>query len=329
MSTPVASTDQLLGSRLWRTGLRVIQVGAIIAFCLALIRPHSIIIIGASPMSRLALQAVHNSQPASAARSLSPLEESWQPAAPSVAIWYSAARWYGRTTGSTGMRWLVRRNTGSGRKHHQSKKEAAAEAAEKAQQAKLRETVQNLISIAEGAVGTAPDWPLMLHAGERLVAAISGLGLFEPRRGPGHYQGRSAGVSVPVGGRLRVRLGQSAGTFVQGDENPTLIDTGNVSITAQRVVFQGEKYTREWDFSKLIGVMNYTDHSLTGIQVSNRQKTSGIAYGQEMTAIFQLSLTVAIALYRGEDKEILNELQEELARLDAKDNPGGQPSVSN
>jgi len=124
-------------------------------------------------------------------------------------------------------------------------------------------------------------------------------------------------------------LGQSAGTFVQGEENPTIIDTGNVSITSQRVVFQGEKYTREWEFSKLIGVMHYSDRPLTAIQVSNRQKTSGIAYTQEISAIFQLAMTVAVAMFRGEDDEMLSELREELARQDTQLDPGGRLSLPN
>ncbi|HUJ67216.1 MAG TPA: hypothetical protein VLX59_16845, partial [Acidimicrobiales bacterium] len=89
-------------------------------------------------------------------------------------------------------------------------------------QAELRDDILKMIALASGEDSTDADWPLMLRSGERLVSQISGAGLFEPRREPGHWSGRSAGVSVPVPDtRLRVRVGKSAGTYIQGDEVPT------------------------------------------------------------------------------------------------------------
>jgi hypothetical protein len=173
---------------------------------------------------------------------------------------------------------------------------------------------------------------LVLRRGERLFSTLTGGGLFEPRREPGHWSGRSAGVSVPVGiGGLRVRVGKSAGTYVQGAEEPTVIDTGSASITNERVVFQGGKYTREWDFSRLIGVIHYADKPATAIQVSNRQKTSGIVYpGAGNAEPFRLALTVAIAVFHGEAAETIIELKDELAKLDAVSNaaPGASADAA-
>ncbi len=210
-----------------------------------------------------------------------------------------------------------------GSKHRAEKK--AEEAAAKHAQAKavLRDTVIKLIAQAEGQDASDPDSSLVLKPGERLVSAVQGGGLFEPRREAGHWSGRSAGVSVPVGHTgLRVRVGKSAGTFVQGAETPTVIDTGDASITTQRIVFQGAKYTREWDYSKLIGIIHYSDHPATAIQVSNRQKTSGIVYaGVNSTEPVRLAMTVAIAIYRGETEETIKELRAELTQLDAAVDP--------
>jgi hypothetical protein len=205
-----------------------------------------------------------------------------------------------------------------GSKHRAEKRAAEVAASRASHQAELRDDIIKLIALASGEDSTDSDWPLMLRSGERLASQISGAGLFEPRREPGHWSGRSAGVSVPVPDtRLRVRVGKSAGTYVQGDEVPTVIDQGNASITTERVVFQGDKYTREWDFSKLIGVIHYSDHPATAIQVSNRQKTSGIVYpGEFNTEPIRLAMTVAIAIFRGEAKETIQELRDELAKLD-------------
>jgi hypothetical protein len=209
-----------------------------------------------------------------------------------------------------------------------SKRRAQKQAAEQAaQKAQLRTAITNLIALAGGQEEKDPDWPLVLKPGERLFSTLTGGGLFEPRREPGHWSGRSAGVSVPTGvAGIRVRVGKSAGTYVQGDEKPTIIDTGNASITTERVVFQGNKYTREWDYSKLIGIIHYSDQPATAIQVSNRQKTSGIVYaGVGSTEPIRLALTVAVAVFNGETDETIEELKAELAQLDAASAPATPP----
>jgi Protein of unknown function (DUF2510) len=210
-----------------------------------------------------------------------------------------------------------------GGKHRAEKQEQVRAAEDARNRAQLREAIEKLIPIAEGEEGTSPDSTLVLKPGERLVSMLSGVGIFEPRREPGHWAGRSTGVSVPVGhSGVRVRLGQSAGTYVQGEEKPTVIDTGMGSITTQRVVFQGSKYTREWLFSKLIGMVHYSDQPCTAIQVSNRQKTSGFSYPGVNPESVHLALVVAIAIFKGESDKIDRELKDELAELDAAALPG-------
>ncbi len=199
-----------------------------------------------------------------------------------------------------------------------AEKKAAEVAAEKARaQAELRTNLVDLIAIAEGGVGDATDWPLVLKPGERLVYAIQGGGLFEPRRLPGHWEGRSAGVSIPVVDGIRVRVGKSAGTLVQGDEVPTTIDTGDVSVTTQRVVFQGSKYSREWLYAKLLGIMHYADQPRTAIQVSNREKTSGIVYTDPVSGTVRLRLAVAVSIFNGEGQQTARHLRDELGKLDS------------
>ena len=160
-------------------------------------------------------------------------------------------------------------------------------------------------------------WPLVLKPGERLVYPITDGGLFEPRHERGHWSGRSAGFSVPVTDGIRFRIGKSAGTYVQGLEKPTVIDTGDVSFTSQRVVFQGGKYTREWLFSKLIGITHDESQPCTAIQVSNRDKTSGVVYSGLSPDLVRLELAVAVAIFNGDGAEAASELREQLRALDA------------
>ena len=106
------------------------------------------------------------------------------------------------------------------------KRRAQKEAAAKTEaNAELRTALVDLIGIAEGETRDPQDWPLVLKPGERLVYVMSGGGLFEPRREGGYWTGRSAGFSVPVTDGIRFRVGKSAGTYVQGQEKPTIIDT--------------------------------------------------------------------------------------------------------
>ncbi len=101
--------------------------------------------------------------------------------------------------------------------------------------------------------------------------------LIEPRRGAGHYQGGSAGVSVPVHvGGMRVRVGQNRGHYVAGPEVQTPVDRGRVVVTDRRVVFVGAKATREWAYTKLIAMTSTTDGSGVLLHVSNRDKVSGL-----------------------------------------------------
>jgi hypothetical protein len=184
-----------------------------------------------------------------------------------------------------------------------------------------RDALAAAVQICQGETATLDqDWPLVLHPGERIVYAIRGAALLEPRRGPGHWKGGSAGVSVPTGiDGIRLRLGKTRGTYEQGAENPTIIDQGDASITTERVVFQGPKYTREWDFSKLIGMMNPTDIPWTGIQVSNREKTSGIGYtAGDTAALIRTELSVAVAIHSGEQAEMIEDLNKKTASLDAE-----------
>ncbi len=195
-----------------------------------------------------------------------------------------------------------------------AEKEAAAKAKASSE---LRSSIIELIRIADGGTAEITGWPLMLKTGERLVNALSNGGLFEPRREPGHWSGRSAGFSVPVADGIRFRLGKSAGTYVQGAEEPTVIDTGDISFTTQRVVFQGGKYTREWLFSKLIGITHDASQPCTAIQVSNREKTSGIVYQGRPPDLVRLHLAVAVAIFNGDGAEAAQELREKLNDLDA------------
>ena len=166
-----------------------------------------------------------------------------------------------------------------------------------------------------------PTSELLLHRGEALVAKLTNVGLIEERKGPGHWQGRSSGLSVPIGTlgghAVRYHLGASKGHYVQGTPHPSAIDTGTVFITNQRLVFEGHAQTRECAFAKLLGYQHGADGSTT-LSVSNRQRPVTISYGTAVSGWVQLRLELALAQFRGEVPALAQRLQDGLTALDAE-----------
>ena len=189
---------------------------------------------------------------------------------------------------------------------HRAAREAAQAAITKAE-------ITRMLGVAEGR--EHPPAPIVLKPGEECVHVINGAGLFETRRGPGQWQGRSSGISVPVGAGVRIRTGASRGHYVQGAEAPTIIDTGTVTMTSRRVVFAGPRYTREWDFSKLIGFEHFEKQPWTAIQVSNRQKTSGFTYKGLRLDFVHAWLDLALAISTGQRAQAADQLRTQLAAL--------------
>jgi hypothetical protein len=176
--------------------------------------------------------------------------------------------------------------------------------------------LRNLVEQAKTFEGetSAEDNIVQLKQDERVFMIVQNSPLVEPRRGPGHYQGGYQGISIPIGNTgLRYRVGSGRGTMVPGTEQPTVIDTGVATITSQRVVFQGPMQTREWDFSKLIGYEHFDVPRWTALHVSNRQKTSGIAYDNANALDVQFRLELALAHFNNRVDQFVQQLEAEVA----------------
>lgn len=153
--------------------------------------------------------------------------------------------------------------------------------------------------------------------GEMAYLTLQGAGLIEPRRLPGHYTGRSQGFSIPVYKGIRYRVGATKGTFQQGAEVPTPVDQGIVLISDQRVVFAGSKETREWLYTKLIGFHHDEHLPWTALQVSNRQKVSGILYTEQAETMVRFRLELALAQFGGSRATFAASIDQQLAELTA------------
>jgi hypothetical protein len=207
-------------------------------------------------------------------------------------------------------------------KARRAQRSAAAAARHATQlEATWEQTDQQLVALIDRAVAAAAgnfpplDASIPLKAGEHALLDVAGVSLIEPRRGPGHWQGANQGVSVRIPGTrsMRYRIGTTHGTFIQGDEHPTPIDTGTLTITDHRAVFLGAQQTREWTWSKLVGFHDDNLTAWTGIAVSNRQKISGVAYPPSETASVRLTLELAAALGNGTVDACVADLKSERA----------------
>jgi len=157
--------------------------------------------------------------------------------------------------------------------------------------------------------------PIVLEPDERVFLIIDGAGLIEARRGPGHYQGGSQGVSLHIAKGVSYRIGAQRGTFVPGEERPTVIDHGVAVVTDRRVVFEGSGQTREWAFAKLVGVQHLP--GLTMIHVANRQRVSGVVYGEAGQDDVELRLDLAVAHFHGDVDRIVAGLKQHVQELEA------------
>ena len=183
-----------------------------------------------------------------------------------------------------------------------------------AHQAELDQEQAAFVTDVLGAIdGTAPlaDVPVAVKPGERALLVLRGAGLFEPLAAGGRWEGQSRGLSTPVPDlpRVRFRVGQARGHYVRSPETPTVLDRGDVTITDHRVVFQGAKQGREWDFARLIGFAHDDRRGATAIQVSNRQKVSGIVYAGIDLMHVHLALEVGAAMARGHEADAVGELR--------------------
>lgn len=160
---------------------------------------------------------------------------------------------------------------------------------------------------------------LILKSGEIGVAEVANVGFIEEQRGAGQWQGMNQGVSFPIGkvaGRtVRYRVGGTRGHFKQGTPVPTAVDTGTMTITNQRIVYQGDQRTAECSFSKLLGIKHSGDG--ISISVSNRQKPTNLFYGHEIDDWVTSHLTLALALFNGEGDAAKAQIEAQINELQA------------
>jgi hypothetical protein len=168
-----------------------------------------------------------------------------------------------------------------------------------------------------------PAWHLQLRPRERALASMAGAALLDFHRAPTTFVGGYSGASFRLAKGIRFNVGGTRGVAVPGDLELTMSDTGVIWLTDQRIVFQGQRGSREWSFSKLIALQHHPSATVTMLPVTNRQKLSGFAYDEAHAAEIRFRLEHALAIHHGTTDEFVRVLEADLAEHRAVRPPGG------
>ena len=150
---------------------------------------------------------------------------------------------------------------------------------------------------------------LMQKAGERTLWTATGI-FHETGRTPATYTGSSSGVSIPIAAGIRFRVGAMQGQRIPGEELQMDKDQGTVLLTTERLIFTGSLKTQEWNFDKLLQLSTTDDQSDYFINVSNRQKTSGVRFTPTIGREFNRFLGSATAAHEHGYEALLKELHD-------------------
>ncbi|MEY4972138.1 MAG: hypothetical protein RL399_95 [Actinomycetota bacterium] len=171
-------------------------------------------------------------------------------------------------------------------------------------------TIDRLITVFTAAQNGEDSVPntMMQKPGEQTLWSAPAI-FHETGREPSRYVGGSTGVSLPIGGGVRFKVGAQRGTLVPGAELQMDKDQGVAMLTTERLIFVGPLKTQEWDFDKLLMISTTEDESDYFINVSNRQKTSGVRFSPATGREFNRFLGSAAAAHEHGYEKVIAELE--------------------
>ena len=171
-------------------------------------------------------------------------------------------------------------------------------------------TLDKIITVITAARNGEDSVPntLMQAPGEYTLWSATGI-FHETGRTASQYVGGSSGVSIPVGGGVRFKVGAQRGTIVPGTEMQMDKDQGVVMLTNERLVFTGPVKSQEWKFDKLLMLSTSEDESDYYISVSNRKTNSGVRFEPATGREFNRFLGAATAVNEHGYEKVLDELE--------------------
>ena len=180
---------------------------------------------------------------------------------------------------------------------------------------KRKDELESVLQIALAGCGFGSN-DIVLKPGESVVCLIRASDSWrsEKARGIGPAVRRGCPYLWVFG--VRGRVGRSRGHYVPGNEAPTVIDTGTMYLTTQRLIFNGAA-SGQWsaNFSKVISIDAGGGH--LRIAVSNRQKPTDISYGSSIDGWVEPRVDTALAIFGGDTSQVVAEIRQLIAAHNA------------
>lgn len=142
--------------------------------------------------------------------------------------------------------------------------------------------------INAGRVMTIPSPQIILKKGEEAYSQAAAT-LFKEVV-TREFRGGSRGVSVPVGHGVRVRAGAFRGHSVVTGSHMQPQDSGNLTVTNQRVTFAGTKRSIEIPYAKLMNMTGFSD----GVQFHLSSRVEAPLFRVEHPAMILATINYAL-----------------------------------
>lgn len=142
------------------------------------------------------------------------------------------------------------------------------------------------------AAGESATGSAITKGDEVALFDLPGVELLEFKSSGSTYGGGNAGISFPIVGSLRGHVGGQRGQIIRNPEELMVSDTGTLKVTSKRLVYVGEKETREIAIAKLLDVELGPNGLWAKLAMSNKTKREGFQH----MALDQITVGMAIGI---------------------------------
>lgn len=150
---------------------------------------------------------------------------------------------------------------------------------------------------------------------EILIYHLENVVLTEFKSTGSTYSGGYAGVSFRVAKGVRLNTGRTGGSSTRNPETSQPIDSGELTVTNQRVVFSGANQVRVFDLDKVVNMEAGPNGLTVSISVSNRERTSGLETTNLDDITPGMAVSLATAWHDGGKKAAIKDAEEMASQL--------------
>lgn len=159
------------------------------------------------------------------------------------------------------------------------------------------------------------DTVFSLEKDEVLIYHLDNVVLTEYRSTGSTYSGGYAGVSFRVAKGVRLNTGRTGGSSTRNPETSQPIDSGDLTVTNQRIVFSGANQVRVFDLDKVVNMEAGPNGLTVSISVSNRERTSGLQSPNLDDISPGMAVSLAAAWHDGGKEAAIKDAQEMASQL--------------